>query len=76
MPRTKLIGKCREGAKIIKRYEIPLTPFRRLVESELISVEIKAGLEKIFASLNPAELKRGMMELLDELLDMQICPCS
>jgi hypothetical protein len=68
LPQTKLIGKIRVGGKVRKQYDKPKTPFRRLVESDKISIETKAELQEIFAALNPAELQREMAAALERLL--------
>jgi hypothetical protein len=67
LPSTKLISKERVEGKYHKRYEKPLTPYRRVLASQHIPDEEKEKLKKIHASLNPAELLRGMMELSKEL---------
>jgi hypothetical protein len=68
LPQTKLLGKIRVGGKVRKKYDKPKTPFRRLLESKEISAETKAELQKIFASLNPAQLQRKMAAALKRLL--------
>jgi hypothetical protein len=67
LPSTKLISKERIGAKYHKQYEKPLTPYRRVLASTYIPDEEKEKLKKIHASLNPAELMRGMMGLSKKL---------
>jgi hypothetical protein len=54
----KLISKERVGGKIHRKYDIPKTPYQRVMESKEVSEEKKQGLKKIYESLNPAELKR------------------
>jgi hypothetical protein len=67
LPQTKLIAKHRDGARVYKRYEIPETPYRRVLRSDSIPEETKVILNQTFVSLNPAKLKRDMMLLLDKL---------
>jgi hypothetical protein len=57
-PVIKLISKERVGGKIHRKYDIPKTPYQRVMESKEVSEEKKQGLKKIYESLNPAELKR------------------
>lgn len=67
-PHTKLILKSKDGARVTKRYETPLSPYRRLLADENISGDVKAELTEMFVSINPASLKRDMMSLLETLL--------
>jgi len=59
-PVMKLKRKVRIGGKIIRKYEEPKTPYHRLMESKAVSPKTKRRLQKIYNSLNPAELKRAI----------------
>ena len=72
LPSVKLLSKNRDGARIKKRYDKPLSPFRRTLSSPKVLDEDKANLSKTFASLNPAALKRDMISLLDELSKLAV----
>lgn len=67
-PSMKLIGKTREGSKVTKKYDKPLTPYRRTLASADISEADKRRLRAIYARLNPAEIKRLITKLQKELL--------
>jgi len=56
----KLIEKKRVGTKIVKKYDIPRTPFQRLLENKEFAESEKEKLKMIYAKLNPAELKRSL----------------
>lgn len=56
----KLIEKKRVGTKIVKKYDIPRTPFQRLLENKEFPEREKEKLKMIYAKLNPAELKRSL----------------
>ncbi len=58
----KLIKKERIAGKVKRKYDVPKTPYQRLIESGQISEERKKELEIIYRSLNPAELKRKIEE--------------
>jgi len=66
-PVMKLIKKERVGSKVKRKYDIPKTPYQRLIESGQISEEAKKELEAIYRSLNPAELKRKIDEKIHRL---------
>ena len=61
-PVMKLIGKQRIGGRVKRKYDTPKTPYQRLIESGQISKEVKKKLQKLYQSLNPAELKRRIDE--------------
>jgi hypothetical protein len=67
LPSTKLISKRRDGARIHKKYDTPMTPYKRVLASEYIPDDEKERLKKIYSSLNPAALKRDMKKLYNEL---------
>jgi transposase InsO family protein len=66
-PLRKLTGKARQGAKVIKRYDEPRTPYQRLVAAGALSEEDKARIEQQLQALNPAELHRRIEALLRRL---------
>lgn len=66
-PVIKLESKERIGGKIKRKYGRAKTPYRRLIESDQISEEVKAELTAIYQSLNPALIKRTLDKKLDNL---------
>jgi hypothetical protein len=67
-PVMKLESKQRVGSKVTKRYDKPLTPYGRLLQSPHISKESKQRLRRRYATLNPADLKRKIEACQDKLL--------
>jgi Integrase core domain. len=66
-PSVKLAEKRREGARQIKRYDQPTTPYQRLVKSDLLDDQKHAALEQQHAALNPFVLKRQIEAGLKEI---------
>jgi hypothetical protein len=66
-PTMKLIEKTRIGSKVIKKYDKPLTPYRRVLACADTSEEDKQVLRKLYAKLNPAQLKRQITRLQQRL---------
>jgi len=66
-PVIKLVLKERVGGRIHRKYDKPRTPYQRIMESSEISQEKKEELQKIYLSLNPAELKRQIDKKLGTL---------
>ena len=71
-PSTKLIEKQRNGAHVWKRYEKPLTPYRRVLAETGIPDIVKKKLAETFLGINPSELTRGMIRIKDELEKLRI----
>ena len=66
-PVSKLVGKERDGAKVRKRYDQAQTPYQRLLASNALDEAQRKSLAKLYATLNPAELRRNIDEALDTL---------
>lgn len=56
-PVLKLIGKEQVDGKTVKRYDRATTPFRRVLASEEITIEVKARLTALYFQLNPVTLR-------------------
>jgi len=67
MPSAKLVSKTRDGSKVTKRYDTPTTPYRRVLASDQVSQKAKNALNAQFLTLNPADLRRRIGLLQDEL---------
>jgi hypothetical protein len=60
LPSMKLREKERNGARITKRYDLPKTPYERLMLAPNLSEKQKQELAIRFKRLNPFELKAGL----------------
>lgn len=61
----KRVGRHKE--KIKKIYDTPKTPYRRVLDCTDIPEQKKEELRKIYATLNPAQLRRTILKKLTEL---------
>jgi len=68
-PNLKLLSKTRKGAKTIRKYSPPQTPYQRLMESKHLSQEQKQKLQNQFQRLNPLQLKREIEQQLKLVLN-------
>ena len=66
-PVMKLVSKKRIWWKIYKKYDIPKTPYQRVLESDEVDEKRKLELKKIYNSLNPAKLKNNIDKKLNFL---------
>ena len=55
-PSLKLKEKYRAGTRVRRTYEAAQTPFERLIAAAILSTELEARLEVIFAALDPIRL--------------------
>lgn len=67
-PVMKLLEKKREGSKVSKKYDQARTPYQRLLDAPQLSKEQKQRLRREYAKINPAQLKREITCLQEELL--------
>lgn len=66
-PVRKLVSKQRLGARVVKRYDRPRTPYQRLLESGCLSDDARRDLEQVYNRINPAELQRRIASTLHQL---------
>jgi hypothetical protein len=57
-PVLKLIGKLPVDGRTVKQYDQAATPFRRVLASDQISLQVKAGLANQYVQLNPVTLRQ------------------
>ncbi len=57
-PSMKLVSKKRINSKYVKKYDCPMTPYQRLIDSEHVCRQDKQRLTDEFLSLNPFTLKK------------------
>jgi hypothetical protein len=68
-PVMKLVKKERTGAKVKKSYDRPQTPYQRLLNSPVLTRAAKQRLQRQYATLNPAALKRQISRLQSSLYE-------
>ncbi|MFQ5579566.1 MAG: hypothetical protein ACE5FZ_03060 [Nitrospiria bacterium] len=59
-PSVKLIDKPSVASKTIKRYDQPLTPYQKVMESPNISQSVKTNLIEQMRSLYPFDLRKEL----------------
>lgn len=65
LPTFKLKEKVRIGARIVKKFDAPQTPYDRLMKSPHLTEERKEKLRLMKKSLNPFELKADLEKKLE-----------
>src|SRR5580692_8968874 len=66
-PSFKLKEKRREGAKVIKRYHAPLTPYQRALAHPKVTAAVKRRLRDQYRSLDPIALLAEIRTTQEEL---------
>jgi hypothetical protein len=67
LPSMKLKEKIRDGAKVLKRYDTPQTPYQRILASSAVPNSVKQRLTRYYEQLNPAALYRQIRRLQKQL---------
>ena len=60
LPSVKLLAKQRHGAKIIKRHDVPRTPYHRVLTSAEVGTAMKQQLTTQLRDLNPFSLRQAI----------------
>jgi hypothetical protein len=71
-PTMKLKSKTRIGGKIHRKYDVPRTPYQRLLESGQLSGKAEKQLRRQYRSLNVAHLRRALEAAKDKLFDLTL----
>jgi len=66
----KLIKKEKVNKKWRKKYDEAKTPYRRVIDSKEVKLEVKVKLMKEYNNLNPAELERNLTKKIRRLGNM------
>ena len=66
-PVQKLLSKELIGARVVKKFDVPKTPYQRVMEMRGTPKATKQRLTARYAALNPAELKRQIDQKQDAL---------
>lgn len=66
-PVMKLVKKTRVGGRLKKKYDVPQTPYDRLLKTREIPTAKKQRLTEVYESLNPVKLKADIEQHLKRL---------
>jgi hypothetical protein len=69
-PVMKLRSKERDGARVRKKYDKAQTPYQRILASTKVEKRKKEKLKAIYQNLNPAQLKREITRLQNQLIEL------
>jgi hypothetical protein len=70
MPSQKLVGKSRDGGRVTRTLDKPLSPYRRVLASEHVPQADKDVLTRLFGTLDPVRLRREVAGLVERLYCM------
>ena len=66
-PVRRLMGKSREGSRVVRRHDGGTTPYKRMVQSGALVGARRRILERLYMSLNPLSLSRQIEDEIDKL---------
>lgn len=64
-------GKERIGSRYIRRYDIPKTPYQRVMTDSRVEARVKEKLARQYASLNPKTLRKEIDTLVRKIFEAQ-----
>ena len=62
LPTMKCVGKTREGSRVTRHYDVPKTPYQRVLDSSHVDASAKQRIEARYRALNPAALHRDILK--------------
>src|SRR5665811_471591 len=69
-PQQRLLEKHRHGAKVTKKYATAKTPYQQVLADRRVPETVKIDLAGQYEQLNPAAIRRDLLALQDQLLDL------
>jgi hypothetical protein len=69
-PCSKLVSKTRSGSRVIRRYDTPVTPYARALNSPRVSENTKHSLIELRNAIDPVRLAQEFRALQDTLLPL------
>ena len=75
-PSFKLAEKQRDGARVMKRYHAPATPYQRLIADPRTTDAVRDRISAIHAGLDPVRLLGDMRELQRRLVEIADQPIA
>jgi hypothetical protein len=69
-PQQRLLEKHRQGAKVTKKYARAKTPYQQVAADKRVPQDVKADLAGQYDQLNPAQIRRDLLALQDQLLEL------
>lgn len=72
VPQLKLVQKTRIGAKYTRKYDSPMTPYQRLMQSPALTMGQKEDLKRKYESLNPFNLKQECQRAMRRFKDSHL----
>ncbi len=73
-PSAKLIEKQRIGSTTVKRHDLPITPYQRVMGSPYITVSVKRSLTKQLENLNPFLLRKAIDKKVKKIFALNNTP--
>lgn len=70
-PVMQCLEKKRIGSKYVRRYDIPKTPYQKVMVDRRIDVKVKEKLAQQYASLNPKTLRKEIDILVQKIFKAQ-----
>jgi len=66
-PSMRLVSKRRDGARVIKKYDLAQTPYQRLLASTVLSKQDQSELREYYDGLDPVAILQQVQAAQDDL---------
>ena len=72
LPSQKLIQRRRDGSKVIRKHDLAITPYRRLLIEDTLCPQQKEELHEVFEALNLISIQKEMGKLLAQIQSLSL----
>lgn len=72
LPSQKLIQRVRDGSRVIRKHDLAITPYRRLLIEDTLCPQQKEELHQFFQALDLLSIQKEMGELLAQIQSLSL----
>lgn len=72
LPSQKLIQRVRDGSRVIRKHDLAITPYRRLLVEDILCPQQKEELHQFFQALDLLSIQKEMGELLAQIQSLSL----
>lgn len=69
-PQQKLVSKVRHGATVSRKHDTATTPFHRAIDHPTMTVQRIVAMKRTYSLINPADTRRRLHALSDDLFTL------
>jgi hypothetical protein len=72
LPSQKLVKRVRDGSRVIRKHDLAITPYRRLLIEDTLCPQQKEELHEFFEALDLISIQKEMAKLLAQIQSLSL----